>query len=184
MQNSKTRILVEGAMMMALATVLAEIKFFSLPQGGAITLEMVPLVIMGYRNGVKWGCFTGFVHGVLQMILGFNNVLYCPDIYSQIGCILLDYVLAFACLGLAPVFAKMTENKMLGLGLGAAIVGFLRFACSFLSGWLIWGAYAPEGVPVWIYSLGYNGSYMLPDTIIVIVIVVLLYKIQPKIVEK
>ncbi len=185
MQNSKTRILVEGAMMMALATILAEIKFFDLPQGGSITLEMVPLVIMGYRNGLKWGCFTALVHGLLQMILGFNNVLYCPTLLTQIGCILLDYVLAFGCLGLAPLFAGLVkENKYVGYGLGAAIVGFLRFVCSFLSGLLIWDSYAPEGVPVWIYSLGYNGSYMLPDTIIVVILVVLLYKIQPKIVEK
>lgn len=100
--RSKTQVLVEGALMIALATVLSYIKLFSLPQGGAITLEMIPLVLMGLRNGTKWGCFTGFVHGLLQMMLGFENVLYCQTLAAQVGCILLDYLLAFTVLGLAP----------------------------------------------------------------------------------
>ena len=88
--TSKTRILVEGAMLIALATILSYVKFYDLPFGGSITLEMLPLVIMGLRNGPKWGCFTGFVHGLLQMIIGFSNVMYCANRLSQIGCILLD----------------------------------------------------------------------------------------------
>ena len=66
---NKTLILVEGAIMIALATVLSYLKVYELPQGGSITLEMIPLVVMGIRHGNKWGCFTGFVHGILQMAL-------------------------------------------------------------------------------------------------------------------
>ena len=87
---TKTQLLVEGALMIALATILSYIKLFSLPYGGAITLEMIPLVLMAYRNGTKWGVFTAFVHSVLQLIIGFSNVMYCPTLLTQIGCILLD----------------------------------------------------------------------------------------------
>lgn len=179
--NSKTRILVEGAMLIALATVLSYLKFGNMPYGGSITLEMIPIVIMGYRNGAKWGCFTGFVHGLLQMIMGFSNVMYCATLLSQIGCILLDYLLAFTVLGLGPVFTNMLKkNKFAGIIFGSAMCGVLRFLCSFLSGWLLWGDYAPEGMNVPFYSLVYNGAYMLPDTIIVVVAMALLFKTAPK----
>jgi len=181
-KSTNVRTLVEGAMLIALATILSYIKLFELPYGGSITLEMLPLVIMGLRNGTKWGCLTGFVHGLLQMIIGFSNVLYCATLLSQIGCILLDYLLAFTVLGLAPVFVGICgKNKKLGYVVGSVIAGLLRFACSFLSGWLLWGSYAPEGTGPVIYSLTYNGSYMIPDIIILAVVVAILAATAPKI---
>lgn len=182
--TSKTRTLVEGALMIALATVLSYIKLFELPQGGSITLEMIPLVLMGLRNGPKWGCFTGLVHGLLQMIIGFDNVLYCNTLAAQVGCILLDYLLAFTVLGLASVIADRFANRALGVAAGAAVCGVLRFVCSFLSGWLLWGSWAWEGWSPWAYSLAYNGSYMLPNTVILVVVCVLLYKGAPKLFRK
>ena len=181
---SKTRILVEGAIMIALATVLSYIKFFDLPQGGSITFEMLPLVVMGLRHGPKWGALTGFVHGLIQMILGFSNVLYCNTLLSQAGCILLDYLLAFSVLGLACVFKKMVKNQFAGCLVGAFVVGLLRFVCSFLSGWLLWGSYAPEGQSAYMYSLIYNGSYMIPNIIILVIIIAIIYKINPRIFSK
>lgn len=164
--------MVEGAMMIALATILSYIKFVDLPYGGSVTLEMIPLVLMGLRRGPKWGFLTGFVHGILQMIIGFSNVLYCATLLAQIGCILLDYVLAFSVLGLAGVFAlPFKKNRKAGCIVGSVVVCLLRFVCSFLSGWLLWGSYAPEGQAAWLYSLGYNASYMIPDTIIVAVVI-------------
>ena len=180
--NSKTRIIVEGAMLIALATVLSYFKILDMPFGGSITLEMLPLVIMGLRRGAKWGVLTGFVHGLLQMILGFSNVLYCATLLSQIGCILLDYILAFSALGLAPIFASLIKkNKKVAYILGSVCVCVLRFICSFLSGWLLWGSYAPEGMSAPYYSLIYNGAYMLPDTIILAVVVAILAIVAPKI---
>ena len=181
-RNSKTRILVEGAMLIALATVLSYLKIFEMPFGGSITLEMLPLVIMGLRRGPKWGCLTGFVHGLLQMVIGFSNVMYCATLIAQIGCILLDYLLAFSVLGLAPLFASILKNnKKIGFIVGSVCVCILRFLCSFLSGWLLWGSYAPEGMNAAYYSLVYNGAYMLPDTIILAVIVAILAYTVPKI---
>lgn len=181
-KNSKTVIMVEGAMLIALATALSYLKLFEMPFGGSITLEMIPLVIMGLRRGPKWGCLTGFVHGLLQMIIGFSNVLYCATLLSQIGCILLDYLLAFTVLGLAAIAAKpFSKNKKVGYIVGSVIVCALRFVCSFLSGWILWGSYAPEGMNPAYYSLVYNGAYMLPDTIIVAIVIGILAFTVPKI---
>ena len=179
-KNSKTLILVEGAMLIALATALSYLKIFEMPFGGSITLEMIPIVIMGLRRGPKWGCFTGFVHGLLQMIIGFSNVLYCATLIAQIGCILLDYLLAFSVLGLAAVFS-FGKNKKVSYIIGSVIVGLLRFVCSFLSGWLLWGSYAPEGMGPVYYSLVYNGAYMIPDIIIMAVVIGVIAFTVPKI---
>ena len=179
---SKTRILVEGALMVALATVLSYIKLFELPQGGSVSLEMIPLVLMAYRRGTKWGVFTGFVHGFIQMILGFSNVLYCATFISQVGCILLDYLLAYSVLGLGAFFAKPFGRTVPGAAIGGFIACFCRFVCHFISGIWLWGAYA-EG-NVWLYSLTYNGTYMLIDTVLVVVCLVLLMKSAPQLFKK
>ena len=93
--------------------------------------------------------------------------------------IMLDYVLAFSLLGLACVFAKPFSNRLVGVGVGTAVVCIIRFLCSFFSGVLIWGNLS-DGLPAWTYSLSYNASYMLPETILTVVAVVLLYKAAPK----
>jgi len=174
---SKTRVLVECALMIALATILAYIPFIELPQGGSITLcSMLPIMVVGWRHGAKWGLFTGFVHGLLQMMLGFKNVLYCTTLLSMVGCILLDYIIAFSVLGTVAVFAKPFKNRLVGVAVSCVVAGLLRYLCSFLSGMLIWGGYAPEGTPVWIYSLTYNGSYMIPEIILTTIAAVLVAK--------
>ena len=66
-------------------------------------------------------------------------------------------------------------GRLVGVAVGSAAVCVLRFLCSFLSGVLIWGNLS-DGLPAWIYSLTYNGSYMLPDILICLVIFALLYK--------
>ena len=95
---SKTRTLVECALMIALGTVLANIKIYSLPNGGSITLfSMLPFIMISFRHGIKWGLFTGFVNSLLQMLLGFYAPP-APGLLPLVGMILLDYVLAFTLL--------------------------------------------------------------------------------------
>ncbi len=178
--SSKTKTLVEAAMLLALSMILSYIKVYELPQGGSITLEMLPIVVLALRHGTKWGCFSGMVFGLLQMILGFSNVMYCNTLLAMIGCILLDYLVAFTALGLAPAFANMMKNRVVGYTVAAVIVGFLRFVCSFLSGWLLWGSYAPEGMGAVVYSFVYNASYMIPNIIILAVVIAILAKTAPK----
>ena len=182
---SKTRTLVECALMIALGTVLANIKIFEMPNGGSITLlSMLPFILVSYRHGTKWGLFTGFVNSLLQMLLGF----YAPPagtVAAFVGVVLLDYVLAFTQLGLAGVIAKPFKNHLLGVAAGTAAVCVIRFLCSFLSGALLWGSYQESyewarGMSVWLYSFIYNGSYMLPELLITTVCAVILCKAAPK----
>ena len=121
---SSVRILVECAMMIAIGTVLSNIKIFEMPNGGSITLvSMLPFILVSYRHGVRWGMATGFVNSLLQMMLGW----WAPPagtLTAYVGMILLDYVLAFTLLGLAAVFAKPFggPRKPLGAAVGAAVV--------------------------------------------------------------
>ena len=73
---------------------------------------MSPLIVMGIRHGVKWETFTATVHGVIQMILGFSNVMYCATILAMIGCVFLDYIFAFMVLGLAGLFQPLFKNRL------------------------------------------------------------------------
>ena len=179
---SRTRIMVEGALMIAMATVLSMIQIFQMPFGGGVTLfSMLPLVVMSFRHGTKWGLLTAFVHSVLQLMMGFSNVGYCPTLISQIGCILLDYILAYTALGLADAIGKPFKNRLLGVSVGAGAVCLIRFICSWLSGILLWGSYQSyyewaAGMPTWLYSLIYNGNYMLPETVLTIIGAVILVK--------
>ena len=79
-------------------------------------------MLISHRWGWNWGVLTAFVHSVLQLVLGFNNVGYCATLLSQIGCILLDYILAFTALGLADAIGKPFKNRLVGIIVGTAVV--------------------------------------------------------------
>ena len=180
---SKTRIMVECALMIAVGMVLSNIKIFSMPNGGSVTLlSMLPFVLVSFRHGVKWGLFTGFVNGCLQMIMGFYPPPASTVLYFA-GEVLLDYILAFMALGTAEFFARPFKNRMVGVAVGTALAGFLRFLCSFLSGVLVWGNLS-DGLSAWTYSLVYNGSYMLPETLLTVVGAILLIKAAPQIFDR
>ena len=100
-----------------------------------------------------------------------------------LGEVLLDYVLAFMALGLAELFARPFKNRTVGVAVGTFAAGFLRFMCSFLSGVLVWGNLS-DGLAAWTYSLTYNGSYMLPETLLTMVAAVLLCRVAPQIFDR
>jgi thiamine transporter len=176
MKKSTTITLVECAMMIAMSTALSYLKIFELPQGGAVTCaSMVPLVLVSYRHGLKWGILTAFTHSLLQMLIEFN-VPPAKTVGAFLAVIALDYVVAFTALGTAAFFGKPFKNRAVSVAVGTVAVAFIRFMCSFLSGILVWGSYAPEGTPVWLYSLTYNGSYMLPEILITAIVSVILIK--------
>ena len=172
--DSGIRTLVECALMVALAIVLDLIPMPKWPNGGSLSIAAVPIIFISYRHGLLWGLSSGLVYSVVQMITGF----YPPPagtFLGYVGVVLLDYVLAFTAFGLADLFAKpFGRHRLVGYGVGAICVNLLRFLCSFLSGWIIWGVYAPEGQAPWLYSLLYNGGYMLPNAILCAVVIVLL----------
>ncbi|MCD7722715.1 MAG: energy-coupled thiamine transporter ThiT [Clostridiales bacterium] len=167
-----TRRLTETAIMIALATCLSYVTLFSAPMGGSITLfSQVPIIIIGYRYGVKWGAATGVVYGILQMLLqGLGNFAYVKGFLAYLVLIFADYVIAFAVLGIGgAIFRKTISNQTAALALGGVMASLLRFICHFISGVTIWGEYADGWQSVWVYSLGYNGFYMLFEGIISVV---------------
>ena len=167
--------------MIAMSTVLSMFKIYELPNGGAITCaSMVPLVLVSYRHGLKWGISTAFAHSLLQMLIKFNAPP-ANTFWAFLAVVALDYVLAFTVLGTAAFFGKPFKSRTTSVAVGAIAATFLRFLCSFFSGILIWGSYAPEGTPVWIYSLTYNGSYMLPEMIITAVVSVILIQVLDRV---
>ena len=155
------RALCEGALLLALALVLNELKLFRLPNGGSITLEMLPLFLFALRWGVGPGVLCGCAFGLLQMFLdgaiswGWQSML-------------LDYLVAFPPLGLAGLFRGHRWGVFAGSLLGAVA----RFIVHFISGITIYAILAPTELfnitftSPWMYSLAYNGSYMLINTVL------------------
>lgn len=176
-QINTTRKLTETAIMLALAVLLSYVTVFQAPMGGSITaFSQVPIVIIGYRYGFKWGAGTGIIYGVLEMLLqGLGNFAYVKGFAAYLILILADYVVAFACLGIGgALFRKVIKNQTLALALGGAVASLLRFVCHFISGVTIWGEYADGWKSVWAYSFGYNGFYMLFEGILTVIGVVVL----------
>lgn len=166
-----TRMLCEGAIMVALALVLNQLKIFRLPNGGSITLEMLPIFFYAVRWGVGPGLLAGFAFGLLQMFIdgavawGWQSLL-------------LDYLVAFTPLGLAGLF----KGKDRGIFAGTVLGSVVRFIVHFISGITIYAIVAPTELfnmtftSPWMYSLAYNGSYMAIDMALCLVVFGLLYK--------
>jgi thiamine transporter len=158
-----TRILAEIAIFVALATALSFIIIFQLPEGGAITLgSMVPILWLALRRGPKIGLFAGAVYGLVQLAV-MPQIYYLPQV-------LLDYPLAFGCLGLAGFFQKRWAIA----GVVVAITG--RFVMHLVSGAFFFASFAPAGINPWVYSVLYNGSYLLPELAISLFVIFLLQK--------
>ena len=101
MKNNKLtlRALTEGAIFVAAAQVLSMIKLFELPQGGSISLAMLPIFVYCARWGLGAGLMAGFSFGAVHMI--FSGA-YAWGWQSIIG----DYLAAYTALGLAGLFHK------------------------------------------------------------------------------
>lgn len=166
-----TRMLTEAAMMVALAQVLSYVKLAEAPNGGSITPAMLPILLYAVRWGAKSGMLAGFVFGLLQLI--FDGA-YAWGWQSM----LLDYLVAFTPLGLAGLF----KGKKWGIFVGTLLGCAARFCVHFISGVTIYKIVAPTeflnktySSPA-LYSLIYNGSYMLPNALIALVLAAVLYK--------
>jgi thiamine transporter len=145
-----------GALSVALAFILSSLTLFKMPQGGSLTpASMFPILAYAWAFGPAPGIVAGIVYGCMQL---FQN----PQIVHPVQ-FALDYILPFAFLGFAGFFKK---NLTIAILIGC----FARFLSHYISGIVFWGMYAPEGQPVWIYSMLYNGSYMLPETILCVIV--------------
>ena len=161
----KTRIMTECAVAVALAVICSFIKVWEMPQGGSVALTMIPLLIISYRQGLVAGLVSGGVYGLI-------SVLFAGAIYHPMS-ILLDYVLAFGLIGIAGLF----KRNLTGIISGTVVGIGCRFISSLISGAVLFASYAPEGQNPWLYSLVYQATYMIPELLIcLIVMIFLLYK--------
>lgn len=168
----RVQALCEGAVLVAVAQILSYIKLFgNLPNGGSITFAMFPILLYALRWGLGKGLLAGFAFGLLQLI--FDGA-YAWGWQSM----LLDYLVAFTPLGLAGLF----KGKAWGIFPGTVLGCAARFAVHYISGVTIYRIYEPTEVPgigtfdnAALYSLVYNGSYMLPCTLLALVLAGVLY---------
>ncbi|MEG1426699.1 MAG: energy-coupled thiamine transporter ThiT [Oscillospiraceae bacterium] len=174
--KKNTQRMVTTAIMIALAGVLSMIKIWQMPLGGSVTLlSMLPIALLSIQYGVKWGLASAFLYSLLQMSLDLGGLMswgLTPLIF--VGAILFDYVLAYTAIGLAGIFRKKGISGIcLGIGIGLTI----RFFSHFISGSIVFSAFCPEGWNVFLYSLAYNGTYMLPEMIFTVIGGALLFKL-------
>lgn len=177
MTKTNTRRLVESAILIALGFILSFIKVPILPTATISLLSMLPIIILAYKYGTSWGLLCGLVHGLLQMVEGGIDTPPTEDFFSYMLVILLDYLLAFAFLGLAGLVRGVSKNPAVAISVCCAVGIFARFACSLLSGAIIWGVYAPEGQNPWIYSFVVNGTKFGIEGVFTLVIAAILLAI-------
>ena len=214
--QTKTKRLTESAMLLAMAIVLEVVSKAFIPEmpfGGQVTLvSMLPVVLISYRHGVKWGLVSGFCYALIEMALGAKTVAaafqpgYFGDetmILNAILMCLLDYVLAFTLLGLGGVFRNKIKNPGVSLMCGSLVALSARYLAHVLSGYILFSGWAEwfftqDGFPAWgaslvqslspsvlgwVYSIVYNGIYMVPEMILTAIAALLIAKV-PKIVTK
>ena len=203
-KSFKTERLTTSAVMLALSTALAMIcavlPFLNLPFGGGYTIaSMLPIIVVSYMYGIKWGFFTAGVYSVIQIVmdlyLGKGSTimaLFTPNSDDFMGygvavaILIIDYLIAYTLLGFGGIFRKKIKNKMLAIVLGTVVALSLRYLAHIVSGYIFYGAWAEwfftqdnfYSIGGWIlnnfsgkglslvYSVFYNGLYMIPEIII------------------
>jgi len=184
MDKKRLLMLVEIAIFAAIGLVLDQVSFKVWAQGGSVSLVMVPIMLIAFRWGLVAGLTTGLLVGVMQTMFGSYIVHWLQG--------LLDYGVAFTVVGLAAVVrgpvlvaAKhMNKTKMaLYIIIGTVFAGFLRYTAHTIAGAVFFAEYAGDQ-NAWIYSIIYNGTYMLPATILTAIVGVLLFTAAPQLMQR
>lgn len=182
MNKKKLIALIEGSFVIALSIVLSYIIIFKLPWGGSVTLlSMLPAAMYSIKHGVKKGIAIAFVFSLFQLLQGIGDGLFAWGLtpIMLIACIFLDYIAAFTLIGFSGIF----RNKGIkGWIAGTACALFLRFVCHFISGVVIfhsigmlWDGFSTDNT--YIYSLLYNGCYMLPEITFTCIGAVIMFRV-------
>ena len=212
----KTQRLTESAMLLAVAIVLELVSKMFIPEmpfGGQVTLaSMLPVVLISYRHGVKWGLISGAAYAFIQMAIGARTVAaaFQPGYFGDGRMLLnaflmcaLDYLLAFTLLGLGGIFRSRVRHPGAALACGSLAALGARYLAHVLSGYILFSGWAEwfftqEGFPGWgmalvenltpgvlglVYSLVYNAIYMVPDMAITAIVAAFLGRV-PQIVCK
>ena len=214
MQN-KTKRLTESAMLLSVAIVLELLSRMFIPEqpfGGQLTIvSMLPVVLISYRHGVKWGFVAAFAYALIEMVMGAKTVsaAFLPGYFGDGAMIvnalimcLLDYVLAFTVLGLGGIFRNKLCHPGISLMCGSLVALGARYLCHIVSGYILYTSWAEwyftqEGFPAWgaqlvealsptvlgmVYSVVYNGMYMIPEMIFTAIAA--LFIARPQITQK
>ena len=214
--TNKTKRLTESAMLLSVAIVLelcSKMFIPELPFGGQVTLvSMLPVVLISYRHGVKWGLVSGAAYAMIEMAIGAKTVTaafqpgYFGDGVMLLNALImcaLDYLVAFTVLGLGGIFRDRIENRGKALCCGAIVALGCRYLAHILSGYILFAGWAEwfftqEGFPAWgaslvaslspaalglLYSIVYNGMYMIPEMVLTTIAAALIAR-NSKIVTK
>lgn len=214
--ENKTKRLTESAMLLALAIVLELVSKMFIPEqtfGGQITIaSMLPVVLVSYRYGMKWGFVVSFTYALLEMAIGMKTVsaAFLPGffgdnamIFNAIIMCLLDYIVAYSLLGLGGIFRNKIKKPGAALLCGSLVALGARFLTHIVSGYILFASWAEyyftqDGFPAWgaqlveslspaglgwVYSIVYNGMYMVPEMILTATAALLIARI-PKTVVK
>ena len=214
--STKTKRITESAMLLAMAIVLELISKMIIPEqpfGGQITLvSMLPVVLIAYRHGIKWGFVASFTYALLEMALGAKTVsaAFLPGFFGDGAMIvnaivmcLLDYIVAYTVLALSGIFRNRIQKPGTALMAGSLVALGARYLTHIFSGYILFASWAEwyftqDGFPAWgaklveslssvglgwVYSIVYNGMYMIPEIIFTAVAALVVAKI-PGIVKK
>ncbi len=173
-ETKRVIILVEIALAAALAIALSMLKLYRLPQGGSLSLEMIPVFYIAIVHGGVAGCAAGLLMGIGQLFFGAYIVHPVQ--------LVLDYPLAFTLLGVGGFLSTLIpirkadetfdyKRVVLVSILVATLGSLLRYIVHVVSGVVFFAQYAPEGSSVLIYSIVYNAGYMVPNFILSVVLV-------------
>ncbi len=206
--NNKTKKLVISSMLIAIATILSIFQPFQLPFGGGITIaSMTPIILISCIFGLKWGVFSAFIFSVIQMLLGGKTVaaFFLPGdsqmvLWQALLVCVIDYILAYTVLGLGGIFKNKLKSREFEIAFGSFLAVTLRYIMHIISGTIFFGAWAEwffsqdgfykigsvilnkfsGNMLSLIYSLFYNGTYMLPEILITTIITPIIYKVLKK----
>ena len=181
-QSTNVQTLTECAVMLALSFALSSAKLFEMPMGGSVTIaSMLPVMLISIKYGIGVGIPTAFLYSLTQLLQAFataNVFPYCETPLALALCIVFDYVLPFTVLGLAGIFLKLPLSKKSEInvyyGITSAVT--VRFICHFITGVVIWGQWAPDGMGKYLYSFLYNASFLSVDFTICIISAVLMFR--------
>lgn len=177
-----TKTLVESSLMIAFATVLSMLKLAEMPYGGSVTVaSMVPMAFIAHRHGILTGLGSGVVYAAIQQLLGLNSLSYVTGWQSVLAVIMLDYILAFTVVGFAGVFkgrlgtqriADAALRQKVELGTGMALACVLRYILHTVAGATVWAGLSIPTEAALFYSIGYNATYMIPETVVNVLVAV------------
>jgi thiamine transporter len=156
--------------MIAIAFVLSMLRVVDMPFGGSVTaFGMLPLVIIAYRYKIKWGLLAGLTFSALKLVMGLRNLSYATSATAGVAIILLDYIVAFTIIGLAGVLRGKVKDHGTALAGGALIACTARYACHVIVGCTVWAGVSIPSTDGLIFSMAYNASYMVPETLLTVI---------------